>query len=143
MIPFICSWCPLAFGLLIAVEPSECFLIESRLVSVFIRSFSDQLGCHVTPQCNMELPKMLSLRSCVPPGMALCLPKFRAYYSVFLEGPLDTSITKQTSLIRRVYPIWIIIVCVRVHRKYGLPMKKIHITCALCIFCVRKCNLYI
>ena len=137
MIPFICSWCPLAFGLLIAVEPSECFLIESRFVSVFIRSFSDQLGCHVTPQCNIELPKMLSLRSCMPPGLALCLPKFRAY-SVFLEGPLDTSITKQTSLIQRVYPIWIIIVCVRVHRKYGLPVKKRNITCAFVYFLCQK-----
>ena len=138
MIPFICSWCPLAFGLLITVEPSECFLIESRLVSVSVRSFSDQLGCGVTPQCNMELPKMLSLRSCMPPGLTLCLPKFRAYYSVFLEGPLDASITKQTSLIQRVYPIWIIVVCVHVHRKYGLLMKKIHTTCAFVYFLCQK-----
>ena len=32
MILFICSWCLLVFGLLITVEPSECFLIESQLI---------------------------------------------------------------------------------------------------------------
>lgn len=34
MILFICSRCLLVFGLLITVEPSECFLIESQLIFV-------------------------------------------------------------------------------------------------------------
>lgn len=33
----------------------------------------------------------------MPPGLALCLPKFKAYYNVFLGGPLGSSVTKQTS----------------------------------------------
>lgn len=94
---FIRSRCLLAFSLLITVEPSECFLTASQFVSFLSGIFQRKLGCGVTPQCDMELPKMLPMCFFMPPDLASCLPKFRAYYNVFLGGPLDISITKQPS----------------------------------------------
>lgn len=44
-----------------------------------------------------NFPKMLPMCFCMPPGLALCRPKFKAYYNVFLGGPLGISVTKQTS----------------------------------------------
>lgn len=100
--PFICSQCPLAFWLLITMEPYECYLMESQLVSALWGIFQMKLGCSVTLQCYLEFPKMLPLCPFMPPVLALCLPKYKSYY-VFFGGPLDMSITKQISLILRVY----------------------------------------
>lgn len=100
---FMCSQCLLAFRWLITVEPSECFLIESQYVSVLSGIFQRKLGCGVTPQCNTELPKMLPVCFLMPPGLASCLLKFKAYTKGVLGGPSDISISKQTSLIWRVY----------------------------------------
>lgn len=76
---FMCSQCLLAFWLLITVEPSECFLIESQFVSVLSGIFQRKLGRGVTPQCNTELPEMLPVCFLMPPGLASCLLKFKAY----------------------------------------------------------------
>lgn len=86
------------------MEPSERSLMESQLVSVLSGIFQMKSGSGVTLQCNMEFPKMLPLCPFMPPGLALCLPHFKSY-NVFLGGPLDMSVTKQISLILRVYPI--------------------------------------
>lgn len=137
----MCSQCLLAFRWLITVEPSECFLIESQFVSVLSGIFQRKLGRGVTPQCNTELPKMLPVCFLMPPGLALCLLKFKAYNKGVLGGPSDISVSKQTSLIWRVYLMSSLsnslCPCV-LGNMFFLEKKKIVSHVHVCIFCTKS-----
>lgn len=56
-------------------------------------------------------PKMLPMCFFMPPGLASCLPKFRACYNGFLEGPLGISVTKQTFNLESVSHVGLLIMC--------------------------------
>lgn len=135
----------LPFGILIGNHSRTFWMFsENQFVSVLSGVFQSKLGHSVTPHCNMGLPKMLPMCFFLPPGLALCLPKFRAYYHVFLGGHLDISITKQTSLIWSVYPMWLSNgECPCVLGNVFLSVKKKNsVTCVFMYFLYQKCIIY-
>lgn len=82
---------------------------------------------------------MLPMCFLMPPGLALCLPQFKASFKGVLGGPSDISISKQTSLIWRVYRIGSLSnsMCPCVLGNMFFSGKKNHVTHDVCIFCTQ------
>lgn len=108
-----------------------------------VRNFSSEirLWCHTSMRHGT--PKNVTYVFFHASWPGLCWPKFKPHYNVFLGGPLDMSITKQTSLIQIGSPIWFTILCGHVHRKHvfvSLKKKSCHVH--ICVFPVPRSTLY-